>query len=303
MSRPACAAFGAGALLGVTVLCSASCFGPGLLTDGTSVSFGSAAEGALRDGSRLPVDGDGWEVPPSWRHRQANYGTDELVDALVRAGRRLAREHAGSRVQYGDISPRGGGGSARHRSHQNGRDVDIFLFGADEKGKPLGPLDAMVPFGADGRSKSWKDGDGNTRVAWGRRFDDARNWATVRALLTDPGVEVQWIFLHDALIKRLLAWAAEKNEDPELVARAAAVLAQPARALPHDDHMHLRVYCDPADVPFGCVDRGPVRWVKKHQKYLGTRALADESGLVGRGGAKLPALLRWLAVSPSTWRW
>jgi penicillin-insensitive murein DD-endopeptidase len=303
MSRQHALPRGAAALLGLAVLGSSSCFGPGLLTDGSSVSYGSAADGALRDGTRLPLEGDGWEVPPSWRHRDANYGTDELVDALVRTGRRMAREHAGTRVQYGDISPRGGGGSARHRSHQNGRDVDIFLLGADEKGRPLGSIDAMVPFGADGRSKSWRDGDGNARVAWGRRFDDARNWSMVRSLLTDPGVEVQWIFLHDALIKRLLAFATEKNEDPELVARAAAVLSQPARALPHDDHMHLRVYCDPADVPFGCVDRGPVRWVKKHQKYLGTRALATESLVAGQGRAQLPAALRWLAIAPSTWRW
>jgi penicillin-insensitive murein endopeptidase len=300
MSRDARAWLVAVALLGAG-LCS--CFGPGLLTDGTSVSFGSTADGALRQGVPLPTEGDGWEVPPSWRWRHANYGTDELVDALVRTGRRLARERPGTRVQYGDISVQGGGGSARHRSHQSGRDVDIFLFGADEKGRPLGPLDAMVPFGADGRSKSWKDGDGRAKVAWGRRFDDARNWATVRAVLTDPGVEVQWIFLHDALIRRLLAWAAEHDEDPEVVARAAAVLAQPAKALPHDDHMHLRVYCDPADTPLGCVDRGPVRWVKKHQKYLGTRALVRQGRLLGERRSQLPGVLRWLALSPSTWRW
>jgi penicillin-insensitive murein endopeptidase len=294
----------AGALLGVG-LCS--CFGPGLLTDGSSVSHGFTADGALRDGTRLPADGDGWEVPRSWRYRNANYGTDELVDALVRLGRRLGREHPGTCVQYGDISLRGGGASARHRSHHSGRDVDIFLLGADEKGRPLPPIDAMVPFGADGRSKSWKDGDGNTRVAWGRRFDDARNWAVVRALLSEPGIEVQWIFLHDALIQRLLTHATEKHEDPELVARAAEVMSQPARALPHDDHMHLRVYCDPADVPLGCVDRGPVRWVKKHHKYLGTRTLARVDarvdGLPDGRGPRLPAALRWLALSPSTWRW
>jgi penicillin-insensitive murein DD-endopeptidase len=300
MSRGSTALLLATALLGAG-LCS--CFGPGLLTDGTSVSYGSAADGALRQGAALPMEGDGWEVPPSWRHRQANYGTDEIVDALVRSGRRVARQHPGSRLQFGDLSARGGGGAARHRSHQNGRDVDIFLFGADDKGRPLGPLDAMVPYGPDGRSKSWKDGDGNARVAWGRHFDDSRNWATVRALLTDPGVEVQWIFLHDALIRRLLAYASEKNEDPEVVARAAAVLSQPARALPHNDHMHLRVYCDPADIPLGCVDRGPARWVKKHQKYLGTRALARGDALGGTTRPQLPAVLRWLALTPATWRW
>jgi penicillin-insensitive murein endopeptidase len=293
------------ARLALTALLAAglsSCYGAGLLTDGSTVSYGAPFDGALRDGVALPSTGDGWEVPPSWRYRHATYGTDELVDAVIRVGRRLAREHPGSRLEVGDLSDRGGGRSSRHRSHQNGRDVDLFLFGADAAGRPMGPIDAMVPYGPDGRSKSWRDRDGRIRTAWGRHFDDARNWAMVRALLTDPGVEVQWLFLHDSLIKRLLAYATEHHEDPELVAHAAAVMIQPARALPHDDHLHARVYCDPADVGFGCLDPGPTRWVKKYQKYLGTRALANLDGLrtVRR---RLAPGLRWLALTPSAWRW
>ncbi|HET6284733.1 MAG TPA: hypothetical protein VFH73_27500, partial [Polyangia bacterium] len=37
---------------------------------------------------------------------------------------------------------------------------------------------------------------------------------------------------------------------------------------PHDDHMHVRFYCDPGDRRLGCADRGPVRWWKKMWKYM-----------------------------------
>jgi penicillin-insensitive murein endopeptidase len=285
-----------------------SCYGPALLTDGTSVSYGSASQGALRHGAELPLEGDGYEVAPSWRRRHANYGTDELVDALVRVGRRLAREFPGSEMVLGDLSYLGGRDSPRHHSHRNGRDVDVFYFAVDDQGKPLPPIDAMVPFAPDGRSRAWKQ-DGTWHTAHGRHFDEARNWGQVRAFLTDPGVEVQWIFAHRELIRRMLGWAADHGEDPALVARAAAVMMQPLHALPHDDHMHVRIYCDPTDRPFGCVDLGPERWMKKQLKYTGARALASLDGDTPAAAAvaqSLPPLVRWIAsahFSPVLGRW
>ncbi|HEY3354016.1 MAG TPA: penicillin-insensitive murein endopeptidase [Polyangia bacterium] len=286
-------------------LALASCYGPALLTDGTSVSHGAAANGVLRDGAELPMVGDGYQIAPSWRSRHANYGTDEMVEALVRIGRRLARDFPGSEMLLGDLSYLGGRASPRHHSHRNGRDVDVFYFSTDQKGQWLGPYDAMIPFGADGRGRSWRQ-DRTWHSAPGRYFDDARNWGTVRAFLTDPGIEVQWIFAHDALIRRMLGWATAHQEDPALIARASALMVRPAGALPHDDHMHIRIYCDPGDRPFGCVDVGPVRWMKKQLKYSGSRALAAldappaapaASAAVVRG---LPPVVRWIALTPFT---
>jgi penicillin-insensitive murein endopeptidase len=279
-----------------------ACYGPGLLTDGTSVSYGAAARGALRDGAALPMTGEGYAIAPSWRTRLAHHGTDELVDGLVRIGRRLAREFPGSEMFLGDLSYRGGRMTGRHHSHQSGRDVDVFYFAADDHGRALGSVDAMVPYGADGRARGWRQ-DGVWRSPGARRFDDARNWGMVRAFLSDPGIEVQWIFAHQDLIRRMLGHAAERREDPALVARAAALMLQPAGALPHDDHLHIRIYCDPADRFFGCVDTGPGRWVKKHAKDTGSRALALLDGEAGppagvRVAAALPPALRWIALSP-----
>jgi penicillin-insensitive murein endopeptidase len=101
------------------------------------------------------------------------------------------------------------------------------------------------------------------------RFDVRRNWAFVRALLSDPDVEVQWIFMQKSLAAALLAQAAAEGDDPALLARAAFVIRQPTDSEPHDDHMHVRLYCAPGDRRLGCADKGPVRWWKKMWKYMG----------------------------------
>ena len=65
-----------------------------------------------------------------------------------------------------------------------------------------------------------------------------------------------------------IEYARDQDEDPSLVERADAILHQPGDSLPHDDHLHVRVFCAGDDRAFGCVDRGPVRWWKKRYKYM-----------------------------------
>ena len=116
---------------------------------------------------------------------------------------------------------------------------------------------AAVVFDRNGRSL-----DGTLR------FDTARNWALVRALLEDPGVEIQYLFVHNNLRRAMLQHAHAVGDDADLVDRADALLRQPGDSLPHDDHLHVRIYCSAADRPYGCRDQGPVRWWKKRYKYM-----------------------------------
>ena len=109
-----------------------------------------------------------------------------------------------------------------------------------------------------------------TRAVGARRFDPLANWVLVKQLLSDPEIEVQWIFVKTELRELMLAAARNDGEDPALIERAQGVLSQPGDSLPHDDHLHLRIYCPGADRQYGCVDFGPVRWMKKHLKYFGT---------------------------------
>ena len=252
------------------LLSAAGCAGP-LAFDFGSASIGTHADGTLRHPTQLPFDGDGYTVPRPWRTRRANYGTEELVGAVVRAARAVERSDPGGVAAIGDMSRRSGGDSAEHKSHQSGRDVDVFFYGVDRDGRPLRPGDAMLHFAPDGRATRWSPPHGVRAPAAAVpsvRFDAQRNWAFVRALLSDPEVEVQWIFIHRGLAAALLHEATRVGDDPALVARASFIMKQPSDAEIHDDHMHVRFYCASADRRLGCVDKGPVRWWKKMWKYM-----------------------------------
>lgn len=247
------------------------CIGPGYFTDGSSVSVGAFNRGALRHGARLPAEGDGYVVPPLWQRRGASYATDELVAAIEHVAARVRREYPGAILGVGDMSLRGGGLSVLHRSHENGRDLDLIYYAVDERGRPVAPADSMprYPF-FDLRARPPAPQEHG--VAFGpfspRFFDVARNWALVRALLEEPGIEIQYLFIHARLRERLLAYAASEGEDPSLLERAEAILHQPGDSAPHDDHLHVRIFCAEDDRAFGCKDVGPVRWWKKRYKYM-----------------------------------
>jgi penicillin-insensitive murein endopeptidase len=239
--------------------------------DGNGASLGVHSGGALGSSVALPSNGDGYAIPGRWRLRNSNFGTEGLVGLLVRSTRSVDLLLPGGVAAIGDLSHRGGGASAEHKSHQSGRDADIFYYAVDEKGTPVPPGEAMLRFNADGRAIRWSPARGQkapARAVPPYRFDARRNWALVRALMVDPGAEVQWIFVQHNLVALLLREAAAEGDDPTVIARAAFVLREPTDAEPHDDHMHVRVYCDPRDRALGCVDKGPVRWWKKLWKYM-----------------------------------
>jgi penicillin-insensitive murein endopeptidase len=279
-----------------SVLSLAACAAPGMLTDGSSVSLGTFTKGALRRGARLPVEGEGYRVPSLWAARETQYATDELVRALEHVAARVAREYPGGLLGIGDLSQRGGGNSVLHRSHENGRDADLIYYATDLAGEPVAPADSMprYPY-ADLKARTPLPPDHG--VVFGpftpRLFDVARNWAMVRALLTEPGIEIQYLFMNEKLRQRVLAYAVDHNEEPSIVERAEALLRQPGDSLPHDDHLHVRIFCAQDDRSQGCIDRGPVRWWKKRYKYM-----APERRLTDDFTSNIVALL----TGRSTWR-
>ncbi|HEU4412340.1 MAG TPA: penicillin-insensitive murein endopeptidase [Polyangiaceae bacterium] len=162
----------------------------------------------------------------------AAYGMPGLVELTQRAARAVARRHPRSVLLVGDLSLEHGGPIAGHHSHQNGRDIDVGFYTADAGGKPM-LTSSFLPFDAQGRATT----------APGVRFDDARNWSFVRALLTDGRAEVRAVFVANWLRDRLLREAERQGAPRELVARAAAVMMQPPDAEPHHDHFHVRIAC------------------------------------------------------------
>jgi penicillin-insensitive murein DD-endopeptidase len=262
----------------VALLLITGCAALGGVDDGTSLALGYHNDGRLVNGVQLPTRGDGYVMPPTWARRGNNWGTEELVGLLVRTGRRLADDVTDASLYIADLSPPRGGPSAWHRSHQTGRDVDLIFFARDALGKPVAPPAQMMTFGDDGKTL-----DGLAS------FDTERNWKLVRALLVDPEVDVQYLFIYEPLAKRLIEHARASHEPPDLVARAEALLKQPTDSLKHDDHLHVRIYCPASDRALGCRDRGPLRWFKKVYKYLtGVKKLE----------AVLPQALRAIAMRP-----
>lgn len=231
-----------------------------MIDDGTSVSFGPPHQGALLEPVALPVVGEGYWMPPTWAARGLKHGTLELVSFVVHLGRALEPLGLRRPLAVADLSPARGGPSAWHRSHQTGRDVDLIFFARDADGRPV-TADVMRRFGADGASLP---GPGQVAPVY---FDDAANWALVRAILENPVADVAYIFISDDLKQRVIDVAVAQKAPPDLIEAAAVLLHQPSGALPHDDHMHVRIYCAPSDLPLGCVEIGSLRWLKKGYKY------------------------------------
>ncbi len=217
-------------------------------------SRGPTHGGALTGGATMPDRGEGFALLPQTVRRDARHGHPTLVAAILRAARRIHALHPGSTLHVGDLSTMHGGNFGPHRSHTNGRDVDLAFYLASPAGEP-DDLPRMVPIGPDGAAPD------------GRRFDAARNWALVALLLQDPGVQVQWVFVAAPLRASLLAEAA--RGDPALAERAERVLLQPRDSSPHADHFHIRIYCARGDRLGGCVDAPPFHpWVDDHRDAL-----------------------------------
>jgi penicillin-insensitive murein endopeptidase len=231
----------------------------------------SHANGALVRPVALPFEGLGYVVHPDWRPRDRRYATDEVARWVGEVFRDLAAQYPGSVVYLGDISGRHGGDVAMHRSHASGRDVDVFYLACDGAGQSVHDLRGMLHFGPDGRAIRWsmgRAGRGASQPVPNARFDAARNWALIRAMLANRTAEVQWIFVDQALAGLMLAEAERQGAEPAVLVRALVLFHQPTDSQPHDDHMHVRLFCDPKDRPLGCTDKGPKRWLKKHWKYM-----------------------------------
>jgi penicillin-insensitive murein endopeptidase len=184
---------------------------------------------------------------PEYAETHNHWATWQLVQLLERAAERVARRLPGAPLSVGELSARAGGRIDGHRSHQNGRDVDIAFYMLGPRGEPYAPY-AFAAFGGDGVGRG-----PNTML----RFDDDRNWELVGKLVADGDARVQHIFVSRALRRRLLRAGRRRGAPARVLARAAAVLGEPNHGHPHANHFHVRIYCNPHERP-GCRDRGVI---------------------------------------------
>jgi penicillin-insensitive murein endopeptidase len=85
----------------------------------------------------------------------------------------------------------------------------------------------------------------------------------VKALVEDPESRVQWLFVSKPVEAMLIEWARARGESGDTIVRAMDTLLQPGPpAQSHDDHIHVRIACDPDEVAAGCEPTGPARpWI------------------------------------------
>lgn len=177
-----------------------------------SISMGFVEEGRLINGVPFP-QGDGWTVVSP----DATYGTQETVDFVAAAIRQVKAEHPDAPpLRVNQISAREGGYLRPHKTHQNGRDVDLGFY---------------YPGGQTVRVRERE-----------KVIDVALNWALVKALVMQG--DVQFILVDQRVQKVLFEHAKKAGEDSawldSLFHAGRSSILQHARR--HRDHFHVRYF-------------------------------------------------------------
>ncbi|NUN13667.1 MAG: penicillin-insensitive murein endopeptidase [Myxococcales bacterium] len=223
-------------------------------------SVGCTSFGRIVRGVEMPLVGDTWRFVASVPGRKTNHGTPQLLNALQRASERVHRRYPGAILTLGNISFKEGGDIPWSVSHNSGRDADVAFYVTDKDNKLI-DIDRFVSMNRHGSGK-FDTGD--------VYFSVPHNWAFVEALLSDPMIQVQWIFVSTPLRNLLLEYAASlPDTDPTMLARAEVVVRQPSDSSPHADHFHVRLFCSRPDVLDGCRNTGQIwDWVDDFGKDL-----------------------------------
>jgi penicillin-insensitive murein endopeptidase len=203
---------------------------------GPAQSIGKTAEGCLAGGAALPLDGSGFEVIRTSRHRYfAHPRTVAFIEALGRDAARLSLP----RFYVGDMSlPRGGPMPNGHASHQTGLDADIW-FNLDPKPSltPAAREDVPLP---------------SMVLPGGKEIDpmhfDARQVTLLRLAANAPNVDR--IFVNPAIKRALCRGVAGAGQGD----RSWLHRLRPWYG--HDDHFHVRLRCPPDSAD--CVPQEPV---------------------------------------------
>lgn len=230
-----------------------------------SLSVGKTNHGSLLNAVELPLKGRGYAFFGMIEGRRTHFMTADMAGLIRRSAQKVTQRFPDAVLGVGNVANEEGGQVGESVSHQNGRDADLGIFAFDKRGRRIN-LRAFVSFKEDGWDKRHR-----------YRFDTERNLALVVALMTDPKVQVQWIFIAEWLEERLIRQAWAEGLDEPLIAKLGTVLLQPGDSNPHSEHFHLRIYCSVTDRLHGCLERGPVwDWIDQGEARWRERITALE---------------------------
>ena len=231
-----------------------------------STSVRNPNDGSLQGGVPLPLTAPGLRFNPE-RDPKARYGTVEMVRGLVDAGNRVHRELGGLPVTINDLSYEQGGPIPHHRSHQNGRDVDVLFYQLGPDAEPIESVGAFFdPSGAGVDFHDLADPADDVPL----QLDIPRTWLFLQALVEDDNAQLQQILVAEHLRALLVGYAKGHNVPAATIARFSEMSCQPS--YPHDDHFHFRFFCAPDDIAEGCRDSQPMYpWRRQKLKDAGVR--------------------------------
>lgn len=216
-----------------------------------STSIGGPSSGRVQGAVPLPDLGPGF-YHNAKRPYEARFGTVELVQLIVRAAAKVHADIPNSLLTVNDLGLEHGGPIEHHGSHQAGRDADILFYSVDAQGQPIRSVGVPIdPSGAGVDFKDLADPSDDQPV----KLDARRTWRFMAALIDVAGDSLQRIFIVEHVRKLLLEEAARSHAPESVVRRFADLTCQPNS--PHDDHMHIRLFCTPEDMAQGCLDTPP----------------------------------------------
>lgn len=222
-------------------------------------SVGSPTDGHLVGGAHLE-ESPHLRIVPAYSAGDARWGLEVLVSLIDQAARSVRKQFPDAVLSVGHLSRPGGGEIDRHASHESGRDADIGFYVRNLQGKTI-YADHFVAFKGDGMAPTWP----------GAHFDDAKNWALVAAIAGNSHARISHIFVASPIRARLLQHAEKIGAPAAIRSQAAALMAQPKGALPHDDHFHVRIACPPGMVT--CVEQPMAR--RRPRSSSGNAAVAS----------------------------
>jgi LysM repeat protein len=180
-----------------------------------TASIGHPYHGRLANGIPFPGQFRGYQL----RDEDRSYTTPEVVGSLLDAIEAVRTQYPDTCDLFiGDFSNAGGGWINHHRSHQNGRDVDLGMYARGNR-----TFDTFVPMNEE-------------------NLDVPKTWCFVENLLRSQ--HVQYIFLDKRIQKLLYDYALSRGADPEyldtLFGNGRGAVIQHVRS--HYDHIHTRFY-------------------------------------------------------------
>jgi murein endopeptidase len=178
------------------------------------VSAGKANRGRLFSAVPMPI-GDEWVI----RDPARAWGTDVMIDALVRGFRHVSNTFPDTHPVYlGDLSRQRGGAFRPHKSHQSGRDVDASYYDLES---PPRTADRFVHMSR-------------------HTIDIPRQWELFSYWIRND--DVTHIFIDRRLIPAFAEYA-EQVESEEIMERAFGRRPIVSHQPGHLNHFHARFRC------------------------------------------------------------